>query len=256
LQEIEDSLRVANPDSDLLSHDLPGPSTSEFSLNPKNRITSTQGSTNSTNRVSLSQIDIGVVSDGIYQSSAPLRPGDEEKRSILQNVFVPNSTFKFPMTQSGKKKLKFQQSWLQKWEWLTYSKSKDGAYCRYCILFSSEFLGKADLSVKNAPLVGKPFKRWKDALEKFKDHSERTYHKLSVIMAENFLKVASGERLDVAAIIDVKRKREKEENRAAILPIIETVIFCGENELPLRGDIDGGPLRLEKPLNKDGNFAQ
>ncbi|XP_042303461.1 52 kDa repressor of the inhibitor of the protein kinase-like [Sceloporus undulatus] len=64
----------------------------------------------------------------------------------------------------------------------------------------------------------------------------------------------AGETLDVAAIIDNKRKREKEENRAALLPVIETVIFCGENELPLRGDSDSGPLSLEKPLNKDGKF--
>lgn len=41
--------------------------------------------------------------------------------------------------------------------------------------------------------------------------------------------VASGEIPDIATVIDNKRKREIEENRAALIPIIETVIFSGEN---------------------------
>lgn len=37
-------------------------------------------------------------------------------------------------------------------------------------------------------------------------------------------------------------------------PIIETVIFCREQELSLRGDKDSGPLTLETFLEKDGKF--
>ena len=55
-------------------------------------------------------------------------------------------------------------------------------------------------------------------------------------------------------MLDTSREQECQRNRAAIKPIIDTIIFCGENELPLRGDTDSGPLTMEKPRKKDGNF--
>ncbi|KAF0732371.1 zinc finger MYM-type protein 1-like, partial [Aphis craccivora] len=40
----------------------------------------------------------------------------------------------------------------------------------------------------------------------------------------------------------------------ALIPIIETIIFCGEQEISLRGNDDSGPLNLAKPPKKDGKF--
>ncbi|KAF2890634.1 hypothetical protein ILUMI_15539 [Ignelater luminosus] len=54
--------------------------------------------------------------------------------------------------------------------------------------------------------------------------------------------------------LDIQKVKEMEENRAAIRPIIETILFCAEQELPLRGDCGSGPLALEKPEKKDGKF--
>ncbi|KAF2899682.1 hypothetical protein ILUMI_06489, partial [Ignelater luminosus] len=51
-----------------------------------------------------------------------------------------------------------------------------------------------------------------------------------------------------------QRVREKKENLAAIRPIIETILFCAEQELPFRGDCDSGLLALEKYEKKDGKF--
>jgi hypothetical protein len=83
-------------------------------------------------------------------------------------------------------------------------------------------------------------------------HTE--YHKQCVILADNFLGVSSGKDKDIVSLLDCQRAVEKEENRAAIRPIIETILFCAEQELPLRGDIDSGPLTLEKPAKKDGKL--
>lgn len=108
--------------------------------------------------------------------------------------------------------------------------------------------------MRNTSLIGEPFRKWKDAIEKFKEHSKKNYHMSAVVSADNFLKVASGKTVDVATCLDNKRRKEREENRAALLPIIESVMFCGENELPLRGDNDSGPITLEMPSKKDGKF--
>lgn len=51
-----------------------------------------------------------------------------------------------------------------------------------------------------------------------------------------------------------QRRKECEENRAAIRPIIKIIILCGDIEIPLRDDGVSGPLSLEKPPKKDGKF--
>lgn len=116
LQVNEGSLEVAEKST--LAHELPGPRTSTTQIihEPKNTsITDVGGSNvqlqdteeksknNSTTQVSLCQIDVGVISDSIFQSPVPLMPGDEEKRSILHCEFVPDSSFEVPKTQFGKK---------------------------------------------------------------------------------------------------------------------------------------------------------
>lgn len=49
---------------------------------------------------------------------------------------TPGKNSVFPSTLHGKKQLKFQFGWLEKWNWLAYSNIEDGAYCKYCVLFS------------------------------------------------------------------------------------------------------------------------
>jgi len=44
------------------------------------------------------------------------------------------------------------------------------------------------------------------------------------------------------------------ENRAKLVPIIETIIFCGRQEVALRGDNDSGPIFSCSADNNDGNF--
>ncbi|KAG8256674.1 hypothetical protein J6590_063517 [Homalodisca vitripennis] len=53
-------------------------------------------------------------------------------------------------------------------------------------------------------------------------------------------------------MLDSLDKKEKEQNRASLKRIIDTTIFCGENEIPLRGHwaTDG-----RKPFRKGGQFS-
>ena len=54
--------------------------------------------------------------------------------------------------------------------------------------------------------------------------------------------------------MDTLQIKEEKENREDIPPIIKTIIFCAEQELPLRGDHDSGPLSLIRPQLNDGKF--
>jgi len=49
-------------------------------------------------------------------------------------------------------------------------------------------------------------------------------------------------------------KRKIIENRKNLIPIIETIIFCGRQNLSLRGHRDSGPLNLTEPNENYGNF--
>ena len=62
------------------------------------------------------------------------------------------------VTKKGKQVfLLFQESWLKEYEWLTYSPSQGGAYCRYCVFFGK--LKKGMLGT----LVKTPFRNYSKA---------------------------------------------------------------------------------------------
>lgn len=204
--------------------------------------------------VSESFPDIGVVSNAIYNiQNSPLILTDKQKKNIITNPFVPDESFSFPTRNFGKRKLRFRREWVESWEWLTYSPTRNGVFCKYCVVFSSGTAGKGSHQTLGS-FVSKPFDNWKDATERFREHSAAKYHQFSKLCAENFLRVMDSAAIDVASQLNDQRRKEKERNRSALKPIVETIIFCGEQELPLRGDKDSGPLTLEKPFSKDGKF--
>ncbi|KAG8313967.1 hypothetical protein J6590_103135 [Homalodisca vitripennis] len=68
----------------------------------------------------------------------------------------------------------------------------------------------------------------------------------------NFTKIDSGQVEGTKVMLDSLDRKEKEQNRASLKRIIDTTIFCGENELPLQGRwaTDG-----RKPFRKGGRFS-
>lgn len=67
------------------------------------------------------------------------------------------SGYKFPVKQEGSCMRSFQYSWLTNYEWLTYSKSSDGALCKYCLLFGKGTSYNTDVG----NLVSRPLKNGK-----------------------------------------------------------------------------------------------
>uniref|UniRef100_A0A8D9BNX0 Zinc finger MYM-type protein 1 n=1 Tax=Cacopsylla melanoneura TaxID=428564 RepID=A0A8D9BNX0_9HEMI len=196
--------------------------------------------------------DIGTISDAIAISTAA-NVSHVRHKALGGNLFTPDDKFTFPVTEFKGKKLRFQHNWLKKWTWLSYSKQKDGAFCKYCVLFPCDTVGKGTHQ-RPGNLVSTPFRKWKDASEVFQSHSKAQYHKFSVVAAENFSRISRGDPQDISTQLDSQRKREREENRRLLIPIIESIIFCGENEIALRGHSDSGPLTMEKPEKKDGKL--
>ncbi|VVC31044.1 Hypothetical protein CINCED_3A019179 [Cinara cedri] len=164
---------------------------------------------------------------------------DKFKYDLLKNPWLPYSNYNFPVV--SKRQLKFKMSWLTRFSWLVYSKKLEGALCKICVLFSNECIGKGS-NQKVGALVSKPIIKWKDALEYFKSHCIIDYHKLSVIRADEFLQIMDNKKPDISIAIDSAYKNLVLENRAKLVPIIETIIFCGRQEVALRRDNDNTPI--------------
>lgn len=107
------------------------------------------------------------------------------RKTILVDTWVPTCTFKFP--GSGPRNLKFQWHWLNRWNWLAYSKIEDGAFCKYCVLFSSYGAGSGHQPL--GKLVKTKFNTWKDAVEDFNRHEINDYHKSCVLKAVEFERI-------------------------------------------------------------------
>ncbi|GBL85159.1 hypothetical protein AVEN_221365-1 [Araneus ventricosus] len=127
------------------------------------------------NQVRKNIYDIG----NYCQSNSVRSLTNEEKISLVENVWKPQPVFKFPSTfssSSSNHTRSFQMKWLEEFEWLAYSEEKSGSFCKYCVIFShSKNVGKGDHQLTGA-LVTQAFSNLKKAKEMFRKHENCTYH--------------------------------------------------------------------------------
>lgn len=73
-------------------------------------------------------------------------------------------------------------------------------------------------------------------------------------LAKNFLGVYLKQQGNIQKNLNCLEKRQAIANRDRFVPIIQTVIFCGQQELALRGHRDGEALSISLSTENDGNF--
>jgi len=176
------------------------------------------------------------------------------KYRLLTSPWKPDNGYIFPICYV-KRNLKFQRRWLDQFEWLVYTSSgAGGAICKYCALFTTGGAGRGWQTLKS--LVTEPFNKWKNAIEQFKKHSQCAYHKSALLMADQFMSIYSNKSKSVVAQLDLKDSMEVELDRQRLIPIVETIIMCGRQELALRGSNDSGDVGFgcPEPEENDGNF--
>lgn len=56
---------------------------------------------------------------------------------ILKDVWIPPATYTYPLLDcNAKRGLKFKHHWLNAHNWLAYSEKYQGAFCKFCVVFS------------------------------------------------------------------------------------------------------------------------
>jgi len=169
----------------------------------------------------------------------------------LQNlIWTPPEDYQFPVSE--KKNFKFQRSWLLKYKWLAYSVIMNGAFCKYCVLFSVRGGGIGHQML--GQLVKTPLTNWKKALESFSHHSSLEYHKTSLLKSNIRAEIDNQNILSVDLQISEQQLNFINESKKCLIPIIETLILFGRQGLALRGSNDSGRITSEEPITNDGNF--
>ncbi|GBN51905.1 hypothetical protein AVEN_262618-1 [Araneus ventricosus] len=143
---------------------------------------------------------------------------NEEKISLVENVWKLQPVYKFPSTfnsYSSNHSISFQMKWLEEFEWLAYTEEKFGSFYKYCVIFShSKNVGKGDHQVTGA-LVTQAFSNLKKAKEMFRKHENCTYHKKSVLIAENTKSIVTKKsesvinRVNDQRRLDIEKKQKK-----------------------------------------------
>ena len=165
---------------------------------------------------------------------------NDEKLIALEEHFKPHKLYQFPTRLEYDKQRSCKQAWLDEYNWLVYSPAEDGVYCKLCALFSD--------SSKISRLVKLPLTVWTTATEKFKKHAASENHRNASVLADNFLRIMKSKQKSIGEQLNTAMATRIESNRQKLYPIIKTIIFCGKQNISLRGH------REDMSLPNPGNF--
>ncbi|KAJ6640384.1 Organic cation transporter protein, partial [Pseudolycoriella hygida] len=155
-------------------------------------------------------------------------PNDISPLDSIERTVTTTSLkrFTFPKTNTRA----FQLGWLDRFQWLEYSVSRDAAYCFVCRQF--DVVGTKELAFK---VNG--FSKWKRALEKnagFVKHEQAVTHKSAMISwDERKTRTANNNGISELVSNTVLQKR-----RFYMKTMIEILIFLITNEVAIRGSWD------------------
>ena len=147
----------------------------------------------------------------------------------------------------------------EEFDWLAYSRSKGGAFCRYCVAFvtSDSQVGSSQCGQTPGVLVAKPLTdfSWMGGKGGIMTRHEQTdFHQSAMAAAANVAQAFRLPKTDIRSRIDRQRERDVAANRLGCLSIIRVVRFCGLNGLPLRGHRDDGRVDPGDTTVQDGVF--
>ncbi|XP_060868780.1 52 kDa repressor of the inhibitor of the protein kinase-like isoform X7 [Metopolophium dirhodum] len=196
-----------------------------------------------------------------------LKIDDHTKATLLKRSNVPDEHFIYPFSIHNKnsKQLKryLRKNHFEQFTWLEYSRSKNGLFCKYCILFLTSEYGGRRGTEKLKRLITEPLNQFAKLLGKdglLETHQNNDYHKNCVQFSFDFQKTFSNPNKVVINIIDTERMKQIKENRERLVPIIESIIFLGRQNIALRGHKDYGILSSEphssETVINEGNFRE
>ena len=182
-----------------------------------------------------------------------LRKGDLQKlpRNHKLEIInhVPDPQFNYPATYMNGCNRRFKVEWVKAHPWLHYSSTEDGAYCKACALFAPEDAGSQKLGI----LVVKPFCKWTKQSSVFQSHEQCQYHHDSMTKMLGFKETCTDPAKGVASMLNQECAERMRRNTTVMKSLLECIIFCGKQGLPLRGHRDDSTC---SDAHNKGNFLE
>lgn len=185
---------------------------------------------------------------------------------MIQNSSVPTSNFEYPFSvhfKKGKEGKRFlRENHFKSYPWLAYSTSKEGLFCKICVLFKESKQGGKHKTENLKTLVTTPLKKFSKLLGKdgfLEVHQNNLYHKYALQRADQFKSTILNPEKNILNLVNADRLKKITENRERLKPIIQSIIFLGKQNIPLRGHRDDGALLANYnhyKLNNEGNFRE
>ena len=171
---------------------------------------------------------------------------DADKYNLIKNPYIPPQSYKFPRHSEHGKQRCFQHFWLSKYAWLVYSKELDGGVCLACALFCKPS------GLHDRVLVERAMCKYTKATDLLKEHSIKKSHIDALQDMDRFKSIMEQRTLPVHHQIHTALQMQVSSNQAKLMSILKTVVFCGRQNIPLRGHRDDSK-HLNECVNI-GNF--
>ena len=121
--------------------------------------------------------------------------------------------------------------------WLRYSVAADGVYCAQCHLF-------AGADSRGKTLVSNVLRDWSNISKIVVKHAQSQAHLSNCDAADNFVAIMKGDKKDILCNMSTQYNAVVEKNRKILVSITEAIIFCGKQNIALRGhETDKGNFR-------------
>lgn len=171
---------------------------------------------------------------------------DYTKKAILENHWYPPEDYVFPHSEHNRNNNKARKRYpsfkhLKSYNWLVLSDLCRGLFCKYCFQFAPSTASNNQLNL----LVKKPlitFAKLDGQDGTLNTHSSNKYHHNAVQSGKIFLQTYLCPEKDIINQVCSQRVQQIKDNRERLRPIIESLIFCGRQNIALRGHRDDGSL--------------
>ena len=119
--------------------------------------------------------------------------------------------------------------------WLRYSKSRDAAFCAYCLLFVSSALERNVADVFQTTGL----RDWKNAMGSKRGmlgcHHNSEVHKEASVKVSSFKDIADGTSSNIYSLLSANYEKPLKERRDILLSLIDIVVCLAKRNTPFRG---------------------
>lgn len=119
-------------------------------------------------------------------------------------------------------------AWLRQFPWLCYSVSCNGGFCRTCVLSAKRFLSLGQL-------VTSPMTNVTRAKVTLIEHDKQSCNTMASQDAVEFISQMEKGKASVRQLLQSESSACIERNRANLKSILKAIVFCGKQNISLRG---------------------